>query len=139
MSFYYLGYTKYRLKCPHCGVVFQTTLDNGAIRLGPGIRTCHVCKGDFSDGSLEWPESTAKEKRKFLFRGQPWFVAFFGVVSGLLVYMGITDPKTGDAPFEFAAGTLAVGAALLAVFYLICWAQIILSKRRYRSMALKRS
>jgi hypothetical protein len=135
MSLYYASYTKYKLKCPHCGEIFQTTLDNSAIRLGPGVRTCYRCKGKFSDGSIEWPELTPTEKRKFLFRGLPWFAAFFGFWAALVLYMGFKVPESSDFAVRFAAGILGVGAALLAVFYLVCWMQIIRSKRRHRSMS----
>ena len=131
MSIYYASYTKYKRLCPYCGEHFQTLLEYTALRLGPRIRTCHKCGGAFSSGSLEWPEMSSAQRRKFLFGGLPWFLAFFGFWAGNFVYMGIKYPKSTGAALEFAAGILGAGAALLAIFYLICWLQITLSKRRY--------
>jgi hypothetical protein len=124
-------YTKYKLKCPHCGGIFQTVLDNDAIQLGPRIRTCNGCKGTFSDGSAEWPELTPKQRRKFLFRGMPWFLGFFGLWAAFPIYMGIEDPKSSGVPTEMVVAVLMVAAGLLVIFYLICGVQIALSRRRY--------
>ena len=90
-----------------------------------------MCKGKFSDGSAEWPELTPRERRKFLFRGLPWFLGFFGLWAALPIYMGIQNPKTSGAAVQMTGVVLAVAAGLLAIFYLICGVQIIFSKRRY--------
>jgi hypothetical protein len=128
---YYASYTKYKRLCPHCGEHFQTLLDPTALRLGPNVRTCHKCRRAFSSGSLEWPELTPAQKRKFLFGGLPWFLAFFGLFAAFPFYMGIKEPNSSGVDIEIAGAVLGVAACLLAAFYLICGVQIIFSKRRY--------
>jgi hypothetical protein len=121
----YASYTKYKRLCPHCGQHFQTVFDATALRLGPGIRTCYACGKAFSDSSLEWPEMTTQQKRRFLFGDIVWVCLGF---VGLLVVALFA----GVPAFLALGGVFAFLAAILAVFYIICGVSIAASKLRYR-------
>jgi len=121
----YASYTKYKRLCPHCGQHFQTVFDATALRLGSGIRTCDACGKTFSDGSAEWPEMTAQQKRRFLLGDIVWVCLGFVGVLMVALFAGVPA-------FLAFGGVFAFLGAILAVFYSISSVSIAASKLRYR-------
>jgi hypothetical protein len=129
MTFTYTSYTKYKRYCPHCGNHFQTVFDIGAMRLGPGTRTCSNCDKSFLDGSVEWNQLAPADKKEFLF-GDLRRLALYGwlpvVMLALCAYWR-SDLKLFLLPL---AGVLVLAIIILPIFYAICWVSITRSKKR---------
>src|SRR5579864_7132356 len=132
-TMFYLMY--YKRLCPFCGNPFQTVLIRDRLHLGSGSRTCSKCKGVFSDGSMEWPDMTPLQKRRFLFREILWSLGLLAVLpSAFLAYLLIAEPSTPEATqtlVEIMSDLWLCFGSILALFYLVCWLQITRSKARY--------
>jgi hypothetical protein len=128
----YITYTKYKRLCPHCGWNFETVYDPTALRLGPGSRFCMRCGKIILDGSIEWPELTPAQKRKFLYGDLPLFGLLGAVCSAFFMFFAV---KSGDPELGIVGlGVLfAFAVVILGIFYLICWLDIVSSKRRYEA------
>jgi len=120
----------YSRKCPHCGKVFSRTFFNPRIRLGPGTRTCHRCKKQFTDGSREWASLTPEEKREFIFDG----VGTLGVLAVVYFCIGLIEKTKGENELSplMAAMVCWLGTCLLALAVTIParWIRIKKSKQR---------
>ncbi len=131
MAFTYISYTKYKRYCPHCGSHFQTVFDRGAIRLGPGTRTCADCHKAFSDGSVEWDQMAPADKKEFLF-GDLRRLAKYGWIP--IVMFAFLAYWHGDLRIVLLplGVVLAFGITILPFFYVICWIDITRSRKRFR-------
>ena len=133
MTIGYGSYTKYKRSCLYCGSHFQTVLNPTALRLGPGHRHCGQCEKEFSDGSIEWPNMTSAQKRKFLFGELPMFAALGALWVAFMMFAGVRNGSFEIAVEALGLFFLPLGIAILGIFYLICWLDIRRSKRRARA------
>jgi len=126
--------TYYRRFCLKCKKAFQTTLFRNRVRVGSGIRTCSKCKTAFSDGTLEWPDMTPAQRRRFLFGGPFWPLMVSGAaISGFLLYLLIKMQGTREGTqiiLEILGDVWLAYGSILAIDYLACWVQIGRSKKR---------
>lgn len=130
MTIGYVAYTKYKRLCPHCGQNFQTVFNPTAQRLGPGSRVCDGCGKSVPDGSIEWPDMTAAQKRKFLYGEIPLLGAIGVLCSAFFMFIFIKNNAL-EMGFLFVGALVAFGMVLLGVFFLISWADTARSKRRH--------
>jgi hypothetical protein len=130
VSIVFARWTQYKRRCPFCGFHFQTVFNPTALRVGSGYRLCGECGKTFSDGSIEWPDLTPAQKRKFLFGELPVFGALGALAVVWFTFIAIANGHT-DFLFVILGALFAFGLIVLSIFYLICWFDIRRSKRRY--------
>jgi hypothetical protein len=118
----------YPLRCPACGKYCRiAVLPPWNVELGSGWSRCIRCGEEFQDGTKEWPEMTAREKREF-FLHDVWLV--LAVTALFVCFMLSAMP-------EWWLITAACGAALLVLTCAINVVRIVASTRRFYKRPLQ--
>jgi hypothetical protein len=88
------------------------------------------------DGSIEWPQATAKQKREFLFPERGWFYLVGELfLGGMLVVAEARQSRGNDFAFLLVA-TIVVALVPLLLRLFFCWHQIRHSVIRYQRQQL---
>ena len=119
--------TSYR--CPHCGHLLRADFWSGNVRLGPGVRRCAQCAGEYDDGSREWPELSLGNKLRFC------CPPILAGVSGGIVVAAVLVLFLRQPDWRVTAAGLVIALFPLFLFFLVRLPWILLSIRRYNKLS----
>ena len=116
-------------RCPHCGHLLRADFWSGNVRLGPGVRRCAQCAGEYDDGSREWPQLPLGSKLRFCC--PPILVGISGgiVVAAVLVLF-LRQPD-----WRVTAAGLVIALFPLFLFFIVRLPWILFSIRRYNKLS----
>jgi hypothetical protein len=138
MTTFYAGrITYWKLSCPHCGNRYSETLrDPSELRIGRRLKTCPKCHREFAINRKEWEQMNTQQKKTFLtsdLKMAGWVLGVF-LIGGFMALLSGSGSGNGAAVIGVF---ILVLLGLLAVTYIVRFADIGLSKLRYRAPSVK--
>ena len=126
----YIRWTKF--SCPHCGRVFERSLSNKPVRVGPGLRVCASknCGRTFQDGSKEWPQLTKTERVLFLLPPGAQILLGVGLLS-IILPLWIWWPDVSFVDLEIMTPIISFFLIPVGVIILFRWKKIASSEERH--------